>query len=300
MANLYNLKRFDLNLLIIFECIYQHLSISMAAKTLFITPSAVSQSLQRLRVQLNDPLFIRAGKGITPTTVAVNLHLHLESNLNQIEKTINISEGNGLKKKVIVYGPPFYVDEKIIKFMNTLLQNNNLEIEYHDMFSLTEGVEDAMNYRKADVIFTLSPSHDHTLVCVPFCECPGILVCRKEHPRLGGQATLEEILQERFALLQANDCGIKKAQLVHNLPHSLANRDIAFSSPSLMAIINIIRSSDLIGFIPQKTFDLLESALNLKEVIIPFTPPSYTIYLVYNRASINAKAFTEAINKLEA
>ena len=75
MANLYDLKKFDLNLLVIFECIYQHLSISKAAETLFITPSAVSQSLQRLRNQLNDPLFIRSGKGITPTTVGVNLHL---------------------------------------------------------------------------------------------------------------------------------------------------------------------------------------------------------------------------------
>ena len=31
MANLYDLKKFDLNLLVIFECIYQHLSISKAA-----------------------------------------------------------------------------------------------------------------------------------------------------------------------------------------------------------------------------------------------------------------------------
>lgn len=40
MANLYDLKKFDLNLLVIFECIYQHLSISKAAATLYITPSA--------------------------------------------------------------------------------------------------------------------------------------------------------------------------------------------------------------------------------------------------------------------
>ncbi len=66
MANLYDLKKFDLNLLVIFECIYQHLSISKAAAMLFITPSAVSQSLQRLRQQLNDPLFVRVGKGMTP------------------------------------------------------------------------------------------------------------------------------------------------------------------------------------------------------------------------------------------
>ena len=35
MANLYDLKKFDLNLLVIFECIYQHLSISKAAESLY-------------------------------------------------------------------------------------------------------------------------------------------------------------------------------------------------------------------------------------------------------------------------
>ncbi len=62
MANLYDLKKFDLNLLVIFECIYQHLSISRAAETLYITPSAVSQSLQRLRGQLNDPCLSVQGR----------------------------------------------------------------------------------------------------------------------------------------------------------------------------------------------------------------------------------------------
>jgi len=71
MANLYDLKKFDLNLLVIFECIYQHLSISRAAETLYITPSAVSQSLQRLREALADRLvqqqghrFDRRGHGV--------------------------------------------------------------------------------------------------------------------------------------------------------------------------------------------------------------------------------------------
>ncbi len=90
MANLYDLKNSFLNLLVIFECIYRRLSISKAAESLYITPSAVSQSLQRLRAQFIDPLFIRSGKGIAPTTTGLNLHHHLEKNLKGLEQTINI------------------------------------------------------------------------------------------------------------------------------------------------------------------------------------------------------------------
>lgn len=130
MANLYDLKKFDLNLLVIFECIYQHLSISKAAETLYITPSAVSQSLQRLRGQLNDPLFIRSGKGITPTTVGVNLHLHLEQNLNQLEQTINIMHSSGLKKNFIIYTPQFMSTKTMLAPMKLLMKNITIPLNY--------------------------------------------------------------------------------------------------------------------------------------------------------------------------
>ncbi len=42
MANLYDLKKFDLNLLVIFECIYQHLSIREGANKQVISSQADS------------------------------------------------------------------------------------------------------------------------------------------------------------------------------------------------------------------------------------------------------------------
>ncbi len=84
MANLYYLKKFYLNLLVIFECIYQHFRISNAAESLYITTSAVSQSLQRLRAQFTDPFFIRSGQDIAPTTTGLNLHHHLAHNLTDL------------------------------------------------------------------------------------------------------------------------------------------------------------------------------------------------------------------------
>ena len=71
MANLYDLKKFDLNLLVIFECIYQHLSISKAAESLYITPSAVSQSLQRLRAQFNDRYSFAQGKALNKRSISL-------------------------------------------------------------------------------------------------------------------------------------------------------------------------------------------------------------------------------------
>lgn len=61
------LRNIDLNLLTIFEAVYVHKGIVNAAKVLNITPSAISQSINKLRALFPDPLFIRKGQGVTPT-----------------------------------------------------------------------------------------------------------------------------------------------------------------------------------------------------------------------------------------
>ncbi|MBF8463022.1 LysR family transcriptional regulator, partial [Klebsiella michiganensis] len=248
MANLYDLKKFDLNLLVIFECIYQHLSISKAAETLFITPSAVSQSLQRLRTQLNDPLFVRSGKGITPTTVGVNLHHHLEKNLNQLEQTIYLTNRSELKKRLVVYAPQLFITPKTTNLIHMLLNDSNLHVEHHDLLASGESVESLLSYRKADLIFSTLPLISRATVCKRIQEMDISLVCNENHPRLASLTTTKAILQERFTYYLSNDQGTKSFQ--NQAAGILADRKIAFSSDSYTAILNIIQQTDLIGFVP--------------------------------------------------
>src|SRR5262245_8771229 len=65
-----NLKNLDLNLLVVFEAIYSAANISHAAEQLAMSQPAVSNALARLRDLLNDPLFVRAKRGVEPTSKA--------------------------------------------------------------------------------------------------------------------------------------------------------------------------------------------------------------------------------------
>lgn len=76
------LRNIDLNLLTIFEAVYVHKGIVNAAKILNLTPSAISQSIQKLRTIFPDPLFIRKGQGVTPTTYATHLHEYISQGWN--------------------------------------------------------------------------------------------------------------------------------------------------------------------------------------------------------------------------
>ena len=68
-----HLDRVDLNLLVLFETVYEARHVGRAAQRLNLTPSAVSHGLRRLRELLGDPLFLRTPRGVTPTARADEL-----------------------------------------------------------------------------------------------------------------------------------------------------------------------------------------------------------------------------------
>ncbi|HBS0235000.1 TPA: LysR family transcriptional regulator [Klebsiella aerogenes] len=295
MANLYDLKKFDLNLLVIFECIYQHLSISKAAETLFITPSAVSQSLQRLRTQLNDPLFVRSGKGITPTTVGMNLHHHLEKNLNQLEKTINIANHSELSKRFVIYSPQLLISPATMDLINKLHMDPNLQIDHRDLLLSPESVEDLMAYRKADLIYSITPLSNHSTICQPFQELEIALVCREGHPRADHLNSFEEVSREGFTLYTSSDPNVKAFQ--QHGRDLMPERRIAFRSNSLIAILTTINQSDLIGFVPKHALSYFSASFKFREIILPVPIPPVTAYMIYNRSSLNNPKFAEFITQ---
>lgn len=63
----------DLNLLHVFDTIYQERNISRAAQSLGLAQPTVSNALARLRQAVGDPLFVRTHLGMEPTPRAVEM-----------------------------------------------------------------------------------------------------------------------------------------------------------------------------------------------------------------------------------
>ncbi len=64
------LARIDLNLLISLSVLLKEKNVSRAAERLYLSQSAMSRTLQRLRDLFEDPLFHRTSSGIIPTEKA--------------------------------------------------------------------------------------------------------------------------------------------------------------------------------------------------------------------------------------
>src|SRR4029453_5312070 len=68
-----NLSSIDLNLFLVLHAVLEERSATRAASRLNVTQSAVSNALARLRRLLGDPLVVRSGRGLVPTTRAEEL-----------------------------------------------------------------------------------------------------------------------------------------------------------------------------------------------------------------------------------
>src|SRR5688572_8074104 len=88
MLNEIDLARVDLNLLVVFDAVFTQQHVATAASRLHVSPSAVSHGLRRLRSLFEDPLFLKAPRGVTPTARAVELAPSIAEILTRVKGVV--------------------------------------------------------------------------------------------------------------------------------------------------------------------------------------------------------------------
>ena len=86
--NQIDLRRFDLNLLVVLDVLMAERGVSRAAARLGRTQSAVSHSLARLREQLGDPLLLKGGRRMEPTAFALELMEQVRPLLGGLQRVL--------------------------------------------------------------------------------------------------------------------------------------------------------------------------------------------------------------------
>ena len=69
-----NIASVDLNLLVAFHAMLEHRNVTRAGEAIGLSQPAMSSAVRRLRLLLEDPLFIRAGLEMTTDNAASMLN----------------------------------------------------------------------------------------------------------------------------------------------------------------------------------------------------------------------------------
>ncbi|MDY6809847.1 MAG: LysR family transcriptional regulator [Actinomycetota bacterium] len=88
-----DLQRVDLNLMVAFDALMSERSVTRAAEQMQVGQPAMSASLARLRKLFDDPLLIREGRALVPTTAAEALIGPIQQSLALLENALGQPRG---------------------------------------------------------------------------------------------------------------------------------------------------------------------------------------------------------------
>ncbi|MBV7486511.1 LysR substrate-binding domain-containing protein [Bordetella sp. BOR01] len=117
-----------LNTLRIFEAIMRRGSIRQAAEELCLTPQAVSQQLKQLEAHLEQPLFQRNIRSLTPTQAANTLHAHVQGGLDRFADGVNAIQTSRATQQLYLYVSPYFATEFLVpKLGNFTASHPNID-----------------------------------------------------------------------------------------------------------------------------------------------------------------------------
>ncbi|WNW09761.1 LysR substrate-binding domain-containing protein [Pseudomonas sp. DTU_2021_1001937_2_SI_NGA_ILE_001] len=85
------LRKADINLMVVFETLMQERNVTRAAEKLFLGQPTISAALNRLRNLLDDPLFVRVGHRMEPTARAHEILRHLTPALDAMSTALSLT-----------------------------------------------------------------------------------------------------------------------------------------------------------------------------------------------------------------
>jgi DNA-binding transcriptional LysR family regulator len=200
-----DIRRIDLNLLVVFEAVYREGTVTRASEKLHLTQSSVSHALGRLRQLFDDPLFLRHHNGMTPTPLARELYPPVLSALRILEDTLNqpASEGQIKPRRVLNIG---LITTDEAAFLPQLMARQSHPPQYEIVTNLYEPgrFENRLATGKFDVVMQpFAYSYPSTQVQSRLLAREGLSVMiRRNHPALRkGTLDLETYLKLRHIVV---------------------------------------------------------------------------------------------------
>lgn len=288
------LRTIDLNLLTIFEAVYVHKGIVNAAKVLNITPSAISQSINKLRALFPDPLFIRKGQGVTPTAYATHLHKHISQGMEAFLNALDLT-GNTQRERVITIATSPAIGALIMPVITQKLRAVFPQILLHNI-AINDAVSQ-LNQRQVDLLIDSYPHSGQTITHHVLYQDSVHIFCRAGHPALALPATADNLSQYEFTLLQPE--GQRYTTILRRLQEHLGERRCGFSSYNLLTQAALVSESDMLGLITSGMFSLVDRIWPLKMIdFAPLREEKIDIALHYNKLSAQEPLLKEIVGTI--
>src|SRR5215472_8707966 len=195
---MFNLRSLDLNLLTVFEAIYELGTVSGAADRLALSQSAASHALARLRDACKDDLFARARQGLAPTPAAQEMYPAIKQALDALRATLAEASGfdsgtSPRRFRISIPHPmgPFYS----LALRAAVATAAPSVVMTFDTVSRPVGLEESLRDGVVDLAIDWLPVELDPFVNGKLFDERGILLARRDHPSVGVGLAMAALLK---------------------------------------------------------------------------------------------------------
>jgi DNA-binding transcriptional LysR family regulator len=287
---MFNLRGLDLNLLTVFEAIYESGTVTTAADRLALSQSATSHALARLREACGDDLFVRVQQGLAPTPVAKELYPVINKALEDLRASLAEASGFDPARsqrhfRISIPHPmgPFYALD-LRAAAATIAPGVRLTF---DTTTRPEHLEDQLRDGVVDMAIDWVPIELDPFVNRKLFDDELAIVARINHPSVKGSVTIEDLRQVEFVFPHLR-------REPERLPPPLREfRKLglpeALRVSEFLEIPAVVVSSDLLGIFLASMGSLIAERLGLQLLATPFELP-LPIYTIWHEARRNDAA----------
>jgi DNA-binding transcriptional LysR family regulator len=277
-----NLSRIDLNLLVVLAAIADEGGVSRAAEKLNLTQPAVSHALARLRRVMEDPLFVRDGRKLSPTALTRRLIDPLRRSLQTLESLIDKDTGFDPRRSEATFTLGMR-DVFEVLILPSLMRRFAGEAPRVDLRcvqvrrrSVEAGLADGTLDAVIDVPLPLSERvHRQKVGSDRF-----VVVARKGHPGIRPGFTLAAYLQQQHVMVTSRRRGPGAEDI--ELGQQSLRRHIRLRCRNYLAAFGVVGRTDLVLTMPERYTVLLGGNAALRVLRMPVKMPPLDLYLYWH------------------
>lgn len=277
-----NLSRIDLNLLVVLEAIVAEGGVSRAAERLNLTQPAVSHALARLRELFDDPLFVREGRNLAPTSLTKRLVEPLRQSLQALGALIEKGESFDPARTEAVFTVSMRDPMEVLilprmmqRFRRTAPQIDLRTVQVRRR-SLESGLADGTLDAALDVALPLSERiHRQRVSADRF-----VVAARKGHPRVRPGFTLAAYLAEKHVMVTSRRRGPGAEDI--ELGQQGQRRHVALRCRNYLAAIRVVAESDLVLTMTARYASLLGTGSGVRVLPMPLKMPTLDLFLYWH------------------
>jgi len=279
------LHNFDINLLVAFDLLMEEKNVSRAAERMFVTQSAMSHTLQRLRQQLDDPLLVKTPAGMKPTDRALSLVDPVKAVLRDIKRLIRAPEEfvPAQSRRRFVIAATDYMDLLVLPPLVERITLGAPGIDIHVKRTELPFPEAALEHNDLDVVLgfdaVLKPPAYLSRTKL-FEDRMACVVGRQHMIGKSGRLTLEEYVSRKHMLISRT--GTRAGLIDEWLAERGLARRIALIVPHFLSAPFIVAKTDMILSLPERIAIEFIGLAPLKTVAIPIELPAYDLVMVWH------------------